>query len=345
MAMQRRKLTFIFAGFWIALTIAVSLLWRLESVPTLYIRIDVGVAIILSGVLLFLIASLRLFTRAILSRLSKAEARIQELEGLLRAAETRIQGLEAGIQKAEQKDKEYLDYIDSLEHDVIRASHKRLSPKLDNLDDLVKPHIDSAVKARAVGYLYSLRLDVRHLREAEMNIQAWERMQEKDIRAAFEFININELLQQVLQRVLESHLPDESAILEGCIDLILTPRHPSVQGDKGLLQSAFYNLIDNAIKYSRRNKTQHVNVTSGISGNDEWVIIDLADNGIGIPSTQLDVFRRGVRRVRGTNVGDIGGTGLGLWLAKSIVELHGGYMEITSQEHIETKVIVYLPKV
>jgi signal transduction histidine kinase len=107
--------------------------------------------------------------------------------------------------------------------------------------------------------------------------------------------------------------------------------------DKKLARSLLTNLLSNAIKYSPNDAS----IQFTLDCNDRTAILQICDRGIGIPTTDQphiqDVFRRG------SNVGEIAGTGLGLAVVKTCVELHRGEWAIESQEGQGTTVTVKLP--
>lgn len=110
------------------------------------------------------------------------------------------------------------------------------------------------------------------------------------------------------------------------------------KGDLGLLQQIFNNLLSNAIKYSPDDG----NIQLIVIGEPQRITIHVHDNGIGIPEKDqpylFEVFRRG------SNVGTTSGTGLGLNIVKSAVELHGGSISITTKLDNGTHIKVELPK-
>jgi two-component system, OmpR family, sensor kinase len=111
-----------------------------------------------------------------------------------------------------------------------------------------------------------------------------------------------------------------------------------VIGDAKLLFQAFSNLVANAVKYSPAGGL--IEVDAGIAGDQ--VVVAVADRGIGIPSG--DLGRLFERYYRGSNVSGIVGTGVGLYLAKTAVELHGGIIEVTSSEGDGSRFVVRLPR-
>jgi signal transduction histidine kinase len=94
-----------------------------------------------------------------------------------------------------------------------------------------------------------------------------------------------------------------------------------VSGDVDELRAAFSNLLDNAVKYS----VGEVNVSVSVSAvDDKRVAIRVADKGIGIPSAQLKRIFKRFYRVPGRFMARVKGTGLGLFIVRSVVEKHGG---------------------
>jgi signal transduction histidine kinase len=109
-------------------------------------------------------------------------------------------------------------------------------------------------------------------------------------------------------------------------------------GDAKLLFQAFSNLVANAVKYSPAGGL--IEVEARI--DDSEAVIAVADRGIGIPAG--DLSRLFERYYRGSNVSGIVGTGVGLYLVKTAVELHGGVIEVASKEGHGCRFIVRLPR-
>jgi signal transduction histidine kinase len=96
---------------------------------------------------------------------------------------------------------------------------------------------------------------------------------------------------------------------------------PQVKADADELRAAITNLLDNAVKYSV--KDVHVSVEVAALG-EKKVAVRIKDNGIGIPAAQLKRIFRRFYRVPGRVMARIKGTGLGLFIVRSVVERHGG---------------------
>jgi hypothetical protein len=144
-------------------------------------------------------------------------------------------------------------------------------------------------------------------------------------------------LKQVLSECLEAAKPvaDDSQI-ELHADLVETP---SMLGDRSRLAQVLDNLISNALKFTPSSGRVSVRVSR--TGGD--AVVEVADTGVGIPKEEQErLFERFFRSSNATEQA-IPGTGLGLTIAKAIVERHDGSIEIESAEGKGTTVRVRLP--
>jgi two-component system phosphate regulon sensor histidine kinase PhoR len=115
---------------------------------------------------------------------------------------------------------------------------------------------------------------------------------------------------------------------------------PSIRADRVRLQEALYNLIDNAVKYSR----EHGEIRLMARRRDEEIVLSVSDNGIGISKEDLPrIFERFYRIDKARTAKDIRGTGLGLAIVKHIAQLHGGHVEAESEIEKGTTIRVVLP--
>ena len=118
------------------------------------------------------------------------------------------------------------------------------------------------------------------------------------------------------------------------------PDFPSIRADRVRLQEALYNLIDNAVKYSR----EHGEIRLMAQRHDEKIALSVSDDGIGISKEDLPrVFERFYRVDKARSRDTIHGTGLGLAIVKHIGQLHGGRVEAESEVDKGTTIRVVLP--
>jgi two-component system, OmpR family, phosphate regulon sensor histidine kinase PhoR len=114
---------------------------------------------------------------------------------------------------------------------------------------------------------------------------------------------------------------------------------PVIRADGTRLQEVLYNLLDNAVKYSRENG--EIRLQAARHGPE--IVLSVSDNGIGIGKDDLPrIFERFYRadKARGR---ELGGTGLGLSIVKHIAQLHGGRVEAESKLGRGTTIRVLLP--
>ncbi|MGA3137743.1 MAG: ATP-binding protein [Xanthobacteraceae bacterium] len=117
-----------------------------------------------------------------------------------------------------------------------------------------------------------------------------------------------------------------------------TPTVPlPVTADAKLLFQVFSNLLSNAVKYSPAGGA--IEVDAAVTGDS--VLVAVVDHGIGIPAA--DIGRLFERYHRGSNVSGIVGTGVGLYLVKIAIDLHGGRIEVQSREGGGSRFTVTLP--
>ncbi len=117
----------------------------------------------------------------------------------------------------------------------------------------------------------------------------------------------------------------------------LAPLYP-IQIDVTLITRVISNLVENAIKYSNSGSNVEVKTWD----DDKWVYIQIIDNGPGISPDELSNIFEKFYRIKTDANHSIKGTGLGLYLVKYFVELHGGSISVESMVGKETKFLVKL---
>ncbi len=95
---------------------------------------------------------------------------------------------------------------------------------------------------------------------------------------------------------------------------------PSITGDSDKFDQIITNLVSNAIKYSPRGGE----ITVGISSDGDFLTVTITDEGMGIPADKLARIFEKFERVDNRDTREVGGTGIGLFLVKHLVERHGG---------------------
>lgn len=166
---------------------------------------------------------------------------------------------------------------------------------------------------------YRLMLDDtdRLLGTVEQVLKAGEASQKKQSeRAPLDF---SQLVRECVDVARTSyHLPPEAMRFEQTLN------HGSgaqVLGDSEELRTAVANLLDNAVKYSG----ERVDISVRVGSPDEkHVVLRVRDNGVGIPEHELKRIFKRFHRVPGRSQGKVKGTGLGLFIVRTITRKHGG---------------------
>ncbi|HLB18682.1 MAG TPA: ATP-binding protein [Gaiellaceae bacterium] len=169
-------------------------------------------------------------------------------------------------------------------------------------------------------YLEVIRTEARRLASLLNDLLDLQRVEQEALDLRSEEVDLNELLSS------------QVTLYSAQSDLHTLKFHPTgealaVRGDRDRLAQVFGNLLSNAIKYSPDGGVVEVTATS--IGDEAWVWV--RDEGLGIPGGhQEQIFTKFFRGDVGRQLG-IAGTGLGLVLARQIVEAHGGQIGFESE--------------
>jgi len=142
--------------------------------------------------------------------------------------------------------------------------------------------------------------------------------------------------------VLSTVLTFEKSIEDKRIDIrgldTLSPH--TVRGDEDLLHQVVYNLIENAVKFTNNGGYIAFSVTDSI----DRILVSIENSGGGIPTDELPLIFEKFYKTDKSRSQDKNGMGLGLYLVKTIVKLHGGDISVTSAEEQFTRFSFFIPK-
>ena len=120
----------------------------------------------------------------------------------------------------------------------------------------------------------------------------------------------------------------------------VSPDLPPIHADRTRLQEALYNLLDNAVKYSR----EHGKIRLSARQREGEIELTVSDDGVGIAKEDLPrIFERFYRADKARSPDNVGGTGLGLAIVKHIAQLHSGRVEAESELEKGTTIRLVLP--
>ena len=147
--------------------------------------------------------------------------------------------------------------------------------------------------------------------------------------------DISELIKNVI-----NEQQDTYALLDQTISFVKPKKEVLAQIDSNLIRMVLENIINNASKYSR----QHTNAIVSVRETKKYISIDIADQGVGVkPEDRHRLFEK-FSRIDNPLSTLVGGSGLGLYWAKKIVDLHGGKITYASNADEGATFTVRLPK-
>lgn len=221
------------------------------------------------------------------------------------------------ISRELDKEREQMEFISTASHEMRTPIATingylglALNPKISQVDDKAQEYITKAQAA------------VEHLGELFKNLLSISKAEDKQMTITPKVINLTQFGEEICNDF-QSQAASKNIHLvfkpSGSRSKILQP-DILVHTDKNLLYEVISNLLENAIKYTQQGT---ITVDVGIK-NQDFAIISVTDTGIGIPPEDIPHLFQKFYRVDNSQTREIGGTGLGLYLCRKIVEnLHG----------------------
>ena len=206
---------------------------------------------------------------------------------------------------------------------TIQSTIEILSMTFDGLGGQLKPKIDK--------YFHRIIGEIDRLTRLMNDILVIGRIDAEKVTFSPVEFDLPNLLQELLQS--QTFVKNDNRQIS--LKFIGTAK--KIKADPTLLGHVMTNLLSNALKYSMGRPAPELMVDF----SSDVLKIRVKDYGVGIPSEeQKNLFET---FFRASNVENIQGTGLGLVIAKQFVEIHGGKIEVRSEENIGTEFTVSLP--
>ncbi|EAD8370193.1 two-component system histidine kinase PnpS [Listeria monocytogenes] len=220
---------------------------------------------------------------------------------------------------------------------VTNVSHELKTP-VTALKGFAETLLDGAMYDEVLlkKFLTIIKEESDRLHRLIMDILALSRIEQNPVAENVELVDVDEVIEQSARTIFE--MATEKNIR------VTIPEKTSgsvmIETDRDKLQQIIINLLSNAINYTPVDGKVEVKLIE----QEAEVIIEVTDNGIGIPAKDIDrVFER-FYRVDKARSRHSGGTGLGLSIVKHLVENCGGQIEVESQEEVGSTFRVTLPK-
>ncbi|MEM6812303.1 MAG: ATP-binding protein [Pseudomonadota bacterium] len=186
-------------------------------------------------------------------------------------------------------------------------------------------------------YNADVLLSARHLLEIINEVLDMSKIEAGRVELSEQEVDLKMLagsvVRMVTSRVLDSNIKVEFDCLKNLARL---------QSDPRLIRQILINILTNAVKYSHKDGKVYLRIKTD---KQKRITIEIEDEGVGIPTDRLNEAMEPFGQIHEPDKSSIyQGTGLGLPLAKAMVELHNGEIKLHSEEGKGTKVTVIFPK-
>ncbi len=253
-----------------------------------------------------------------------------ELGELAKSLNTMADELQQKIENLRQMDRVRTDFVANVSHEL-KTPLTLIKGYTETLEDRAINDRDKARKFITIIREHTDRLgniinDLLTLSELELSKRPMEKT-EFDLKSLIDDVKLG--------------FEHALAVKQQTLTINFQGSDFTIKADRDKIEQIFVNLIDNAIKYTKENGQ----ICISLLEQGELITATVEDNGIGIPKEHIDrVFER-FYRVDKARSRELGGTGLGLGIAKHIVLAHNGQIRIESEINKGTKIFVTLPKV
>ena len=214
---------------------------------------------------------------------------------------------------------------------VVNVSHELRTPLT-----AIKGYIETLYEeadAKSRNYLEIIRRHTDRLINIVKDLLLLSELEEKEFRLQTEKLNLKSLIESILKifmpRIKEKKL---------CVKLTAEDSLPLIEGDPFKLEQMLINVIDNAVKYTKKGK-----IEISLKKEDRNARIEIQDTGIGIPKEYLDRIFERFYVIDKSRSKKLGGTGLGLSIVKHIALLHNGDVYVKSTPGKGTTFTILLP--
>jgi len=188
-----------------------------------------------------------------------------------------------------------------------------------------------------VEYMGDVHSSACHLLEIINEVLDMSKIEAGRVELDEHHVHIGETILSV-ERMMASRAFSGNIVIKSIVEHNL----PDIQGDQRLIRQVLINLVSNSVKFCKAGG----NITiSGSLRRDGDLEIKVIDTGVGIPKDKIPMALEPFGQIHETAhaVGEVTGTGLGLPLAKAMVELHGGELHLDSDVGKGTTVTITFP--
>ncbi|MCC3428889.1 MAG: response regulator [Microcoleus sp. PH2017_04_SCI_O_A] len=269
--------------------------------------------------------------------------RSDELGVLATAFNSMAAQLQTSFSALETKNTQ-LQQLDKLKDEFLANTSHELRTPLNGIIGIAESLIDGATGKLPETTNFNLALIAssgKRLASLINDILDFSQLKHKSLELQTKSVNLREIVFVILKLC-------QPLVGTKKLQLInsVAPELPPIAADENRLEQILYNLIGNAIKFTESGT---VEISAALitsheeSSPNPQLAITVSDTGIGIPENKLEQIFESFEQADGSTAREYGGTGLGLTVAKKLVELHGGKISVSSSVGVGSQFIFTLP--
>ncbi|HYM01679.1 MAG TPA: ATP-binding protein [Stellaceae bacterium] len=247
-----------------------------------------------------------------------------------REREANIDALRAAKEEAEMASRSKSEFLANMSHEL----RTPLNAVIGFSDILAGEKFGSLGNARYVDYAKDIRDCGKHLLSLINDVLEMSKIEYGQLALTEELVDLHGVIDTCL-RLIHQRAEDAGVML--AVDV--PPDLPPLQADTRRLKQILLNLLSNSVKFTQPGGKVSIRAAAGADG----ISLVVEDTGIGIAPHDLETALRPFGQIDSGLARKYQGTGLGLPLAKAMVELHGGAFAITSAPGRGTTVTILLP--
>jgi signal transduction histidine kinase len=243
----------------------------------------------------------------------------------------------ARLSKEQEKTIVKLKDVDRLKSEFLTSMSHELRTPLNSIigfADVLLQGIDGDLPDLALNDIQLIHNSGKHLLALINDILDLAKIEAGRMELVREPLELGEIFESVLASA-------SSLIKNKPVQLVpeLAPGLPPVFADKLRLSQVLLNLVSNAAKFTHTGSI----TVKAVLDSDNMMRISVKDTGIGIPPNKVNTIFERFRQVDAGTTRKYGGSGLGLAICKQLVEMHGGVINVTSQEGVGSEFYFTVP--
>lgn len=267
------------------------------------------------------------------NQLEVNQTALQNTISVLRESQVRIVDLAENYEqekiRAEEANQSKSEFLANMSHELRTPLNA-----INGFSDIMKKEMFGPLgDPRYKEYVSDILFSGQHLLSLINDILDMSKIEAGKMTLNAEAMQVNDMINQVI-RIVRGRADENRLTLNyTAVDL------PEIEADSRAVKQILLNLLTNAIKFTPEGGT----VTAETAYNSAGVIIKVTDSGIGIAKEDIDRLAQPFEQIESEHSRQHEGTGLGLALSKSLVELHGGNLKIESVLGEGTTITFTLP--